>query len=77
METPFQVATLRQQFGRHLKAVRLERRMTQERFAEMLDISVDFLSLIERGRNAPSFETLEKIAKRLRVSVAALFTFDD
>ena len=50
--------------------------MTQEKFAETLDISVDFLSLIERGRNAPSFETLDKIAKRLRVSVADLFIFD-
>ena len=50
--------------------------MTQERFAETVDISVDFLSLIERGRNPPSFETLDKIAKRLRVSVADLFTFD-
>ena len=50
--------------------------MTQEQFAETLAISVDFLSLIERGRNAPSFETLDKIAKRLKVSVADLFTFD-
>lgn len=56
--------------------VRLQRRMTQERFAEMLGISVDFLSLIERGRNAPSFENLERIAKRLRVSVADLFSFE-
>lgn len=72
----FQVATLRQQFGRHLRAIRLQRRMTQERFAEVVGISVDFLSLIERGRNAPSFETLEQIAKSLRVSVAALFAFD-
>lgn len=50
--------------------------MTQERFAETLDISVDFLSLIERGRNAPSFETLERMAKRLRLSVAQLFSFE-
>ncbi len=42
----------------------------------MLEISVDFLSLIERGRNAPSFETIERIAKRLRVPVADLFTFE-
>jgi transcriptional regulator with XRE-family HTH domain len=49
--------------------------MTQEQFAEMLEMSVDFLSLIERGRNAPSFETLERIAKRLRVTVGELFTF--
>jgi len=51
--------------------------MTQERFAELLDISVDFLSLIERGRNALSFETLEKMAKRLRVEPRDLFDFRD
>jgi transcriptional regulator with XRE-family HTH domain len=50
--------------------------MTQERFAESLGMSVDFLSLIERGRNAPSFGTIERISRRLRVSVAELFTFD-
>lgn len=50
--------------------------MTQERFAEVIDISVDFLSLIERGINAPSFETLEKMARRLHLSVADLFGFD-
>ena len=70
------MATLRQKFGKHLRTIRLQRRMTQERFAEVLGISVDFLSLIERGRNAPSFETLEEIAKRLRMPVAELFTFD-
>ena len=50
--------------------------MTQEQFAETLDISVDFLSLMERGRNAPSFETLDKLSKRLKLPVADLFTFD-
>lgn len=50
--------------------------MSQERFAETIGISVDFLSLIERGRNAPSFETLDRIAKRLKVDVAELFTFN-
>jgi len=70
------VATLRKQFGQRLRQIRLSRRKTQEQFAEMLDISVDFLSLIERGRNAPSFETLAGIARRLRVPVAHLFDFD-
>ena len=70
------MATLKQKFGRRLREIRSQRRMTQEQFAETLDVSVDFLSLIERGRNAPSFETLDKIAKRLRMSVAQLFTFD-
>ena len=59
-----------------MREIRAQRQMTQEQFAETLDVSVDFLSLIERGRNAPSFETLDKIAKRLRMSVADLFTLN-
>lgn len=49
--------------------------MSQERFAEFVGISVDFLSLIERGRNAPSFETIEHLARKLRVPVMVLFDF--
>jgi transcriptional regulator with XRE-family HTH domain len=70
------VANLRQKFGQRLREIRVQRRMTQERFAEILDISVDFLSLIERGVNAPSFNTLENISKRLRLPAADLFTFN-
>lgn len=69
------MATLRKKFGQRLREIRAQRAMTQERFAEALDISVDFLSLIERGINAPSFGTIEKISKRLRIPVADLFTF--
>ena len=54
---------------------RIERKMTQEEFAEFVSVSVDFLSLIERGINAPSFETLEYMARRLKVPVKALFDF--
>ena len=70
------MASLRKKFGQRLRTIRAQRRMTQEQFAETLDVSVDFLSLVERGVNAPSFETLERMAKRLRLSVAELFTFD-
>jgi transcriptional regulator with XRE-family HTH domain len=65
--------SLRAAFGIRLRSIRKTRDLSQERFAEILGISVDFLSLIERGINAPSFETLEKIARRLRMPVSALF----
>lgn len=70
------MATLRERFGGRIKAIRLARKMSQEQFAEVLEISVDFLSLIERGINAPSFENLDVFSERLRISVADLFTFD-
>ena len=69
------MATLKQKFGKRLREIREQRRLTQEQFAETVDLSVDFLSLIERGRNAPSFETLDRIAKRLKMPVAELFNF--
>ena len=39
-------------------------------------MSVDFLSLIERGRNAPSFKKLERMALGLNEPVSFLFTFN-
>jgi transcriptional regulator with XRE-family HTH domain len=67
--------SLKSSFGLRLKSIRSSRGLTQERFAEVIGISVDFLSLIERGINAPSFERIEQIAQRLDVSVTSLFTF--
>ena len=67
--------SLRRQFGTRLRSIRLERKLTQEEFAELVGISVDFLSLIERGINAPSFEVLAKMARGLKMPVMALFDF--
>lgn len=69
------MATLRKQFGKKLRYIRKRRDMTQEQFAELLDISVDFLSLIERGLNAPSFETIEVFSITLGIPVHEFFDF--
>jgi transcriptional regulator with XRE-family HTH domain len=71
------VPSLREKFGQRIKAIRVERKLSQEQFAELLEISVDFLSLIERGINAPSFENLEVFSTQLGVPVFYLFTFDE
>jgi transcriptional regulator with XRE-family HTH domain len=70
------VPSLRDKFGQRIKGIRLERKMSQEQLAELLDISVDFLSLIERGVNAPSFENLDVFSTKLGVPLSELFTFD-
>jgi transcriptional regulator with XRE-family HTH domain len=69
------VATLRNLFGKKLRAFRKERQMTQEEFAELLNISVDFLSLVERGLNAPSFESIEVFSITLGIPVRDFFDF--
>ena len=68
--------SLREKFGQRLKAIRLARKLSQEQFAELLGISVDFLSLIERGINAPSFENLDAFSAQLKVPLSTLFDFD-
>jgi transcriptional regulator with XRE-family HTH domain len=67
--------SLSEQFGRRLRQIRDQSGETQERFAEIVGMSVDFLSLIERGRNAPSFKKLERMAKGLNQPVAFFFNF--
>jgi transcriptional regulator with XRE-family HTH domain len=67
--------SLRRDFGKRLKAIRLDRKLTQEEFAELVGISVDFLSLIERGINSPGFAVLERMAGRLGLPVRELFDF--
>jgi transcriptional regulator with XRE-family HTH domain len=58
-----------------LLVIRQERGLTQEAFSELVGISVDFLSLIELGRNSPSFEVLEKFSERLKMPVRDFFDF--
>ncbi len=69
------MADLRKKFGKRLRQLRKEAGFTQEQLADKADISVDFLSLVERGINAPSFESLDKLAKALGVPVRELFHF--
>jgi transcriptional regulator with XRE-family HTH domain len=71
----YYVPSLREQFGQRLKGIRLARKLSQEQFAELLGISVDFLSLIERGINAPSFENLDAFSAQLKLPVSVLFDF--
>ena len=70
------MSALREKFGNRIKTIRLARSMSQEQFAELLEISVDFLSLIERGINAPSFENLEVFSTQLGIPVHELFVFE-
>lgn len=69
------MTNLETKFGGKIKKLRKEKGITQEHLAYKAGISVDFLSLIERGKSAPSFKNLEKIAKALEANVRELFNF--
>lgn len=57
-----------QNLGGKIRAERQARGITQEQLAEQIDISTNFMSLIENGRNM-SVEVLVKISIALGVSV--------
>jgi len=69
------MSDLKTRFGKRLRYLRRQRDMTQEQLAENAEISVDFAGLMERGVNAPSFNTLEKLARALDLEVHDLFDF--
>ncbi len=54
-----------EEIGKRIRELRKEHDLTQEQLAELADISVDFLSLIETGRSSPSAQNLGKIAAAL------------
>ena len=61
--------------GLRLKEYRENRKLTQDKLAEMVGIDPKHLSRIENGRNYPSLETLEKILDSLDVSYEEIFNF--
>jgi transcriptional regulator with XRE-family HTH domain len=75
--TKRKIRPLRERFGKRLRSLRIAAGLTQEQLAEKSDISVDFLSLIERGRNSPSFDNLDSLASALQLPASDLFIFEE
>jgi transcriptional regulator with XRE-family HTH domain len=69
-------ADLRQILSKNIKLLRKQRSLSQIELAEKADISIPFLSNIERGNKWPHPDTLTKLAEALGVEVYALFTID-
>ncbi len=63
--------------GKKIKHYREKANLTQEKFAEKIGINSRSVSLIERGTNFITAQTLEKIVDTLGVSFKNLFDFDD
>ncbi|MCJ7804272.1 helix-turn-helix domain-containing protein [Patescibacteria group bacterium] len=62
-------AVLPRILGKRIQKARKESGMTQEELADKVGISRAYMGYIEQGRNAPSLEVLNKIARVLRISI--------
>ena len=62
-----------QKFGKNLKHIRIEHDLTQLELAEILDMSPNFIGMIERGERNTTVENVYKIARALNIKPEDLF----
>lgn len=68
---------LRVRFGQRVRDLRRLRDLTLEQLGERSRLSAKFLQAIETGRQAPTIETVEKLARGLGVPPAELFAIEE
>ena len=63
---------LRQRIGLNMRIERVRRGYTQERLAELAEVSTKHITKIENSKATPSIYLMYKIAKALDVSIDTL-----
>jgi transcriptional regulator with XRE-family HTH domain len=66
-------ANIKEIFAANLRYNRREKGLTQEKLAEMADMSLRYLAMLELGNSFPSGEMLEKLSKALDIQAFQLF----
>ncbi len=67
---------IKTKFGRNIKKLRKERKLTQEELAEIANMDRSYLSDIERGIKSISIEKIENLAIALKMEISELFDFN-
>ena len=65
---------LKNDIGKKVKALRLEKGLSQEKLAEFVNMSREHISCIECGKNLPKTETLYYLAKFFEVDIEYFFS---
>lgn len=65
--------TLKQVLGKNIRYYRYQHHYSQQTLAELLDISVTYMSDIECGKSNVSLDLIEKIALLFEIPYAYLF----
>ncbi|GHV92915.1 hypothetical protein AGMMS50268_34180 [Spirochaetia bacterium] len=64
---------LKDALGRNIKLYRFHHELSQAELAEKANVSVNFISDLERGTKWPRADTIARIAQALRVPASELF----
>ena len=62
--------------GTQIAKIRNNREITQERLSELINVTPETISRLERGVSIPSIKTLEKISHALHTSMKDIFDFE-
>ncbi len=68
---------LLKEFGVHLKAIRLEKNLSQEKLALIANLDRTYISGIERGVRNISLINIFKLSEALELPPSELFKFGD
>jgi transcriptional regulator with XRE-family HTH domain len=71
--TTDEVAFDEQELGAHIRELRTKQNMSLRSLAAQAEVSVSFLSQVERGTASPSIASLMRIAKALDQTISSLF----
>ena len=64
---------LRPAFGARLRALRTQAELSQEELADRASVHWTYLSDLERGRQSPTLDIVNRLARALQVTIAELF----
>lgn len=64
-----------QKLGDNIKTIRKKIGLTQKQVAKKAGINTNYYARIERGEINPSFETIEKIVKALKIKSSKILPF--
>ena len=63
-------------FGKHLKALRRKKKLTQENLADLADLEYKYIQRLEgKTPSSPTLNSLEKLAKAFDISISKLLDF--
>lgn len=67
------VMDIRKKFGENVKAIRIQKNLSQEKLALKASLDRTYIPSIEKGERNVSIVVIEKIAKALEIEISILF----
>lgn len=65
--------TTRKKFGKIIRELRSQKGWSQEQFADEVGVHRTYIGAVERGEQNIALDNIERIAKRLGISIEELF----